>query len=245
MSNDITMTVNKADIERLRTTLQSIVANTRKKMPDLLKQAFVFAVQSATKATHPGTASRPSKLAKRYRIRPIIKGLTQFGGFYFYRYIDRSGNPQAFRSDRLITRTVTKSGKPRKSGLLQLVTTGVKYWSKRIHGWDAMPITGAARSIATERKLRIPHYGAAKAGFILMLRALGKPAETDGENGRLATVLKNFGDTAWIKGTNEVSYAVKTSPQAASEGIRKAANRMDAIWLKQLGKDVMPSGAKA
>lgn len=240
MSNDITMTIPRAEVDRLNGVLRRIVANTRKKMPNLMKQAFIFAVQSATKATHPGNASRPSKMARRFRVRPIVKGITQFAGRYFYRYRDRAGQMQAFSSDRLISRTMTKSGKPRKGSGLEMVTTGVKYWSKRTKGWDAMPITGTARSIATERKLRIPHYGAAKVGFILMLRALGKPAETDGENGNLATVQQNFGDLAFILGRNEVGYAAKTSPAAAAIGLQKAASRIEAVYLRQLEREVMP-----
>ena len=240
MSDAITVRVDRAEVDRLRGVLQNIVATTRKKMPNLLKQVFIFAVQSAVKATHPGAAGRPSKMAKKFRIRPVVKGIQQFGGYYWYRYRDRAGQPQAFRSDRLISRTVSKSGKSRG---IQMITEGVKYWSKRTHGWDAMPIAGTAGSTATERKQRIPHYGAAKVGFIMMLRAMGKPAETDGENGNLATVLRNFGDTAWIKGINEVGYAAKTSPRAAEIGIQKATNRIEATYLRQLAREVMPTGA--
>lgn len=221
--SDLTYRVDATNALDLAHRLEDISAQTRRSVPSLIRQTFIFAVQSATKLTAPGDSSKVSTMAQKYRIRPKVRA-TQMLGRFFYSYAQGS---KIFASDTPI-RFRPQADRPKA------YSSALKFWDKKTNSWGFMPAFGPSSS----RKEKIPHFGAAKAGFLHMLGKLGKPADAGSERASLATVVDQLhGDTPSILGINEVTYAGKTSPGAAALGLNRALNRVTHAALNQISRD--------
>ena len=69
MADNITITTN--DMQKLSKAMLEIETATGKSMKSINQQAMFFALQSAAKATPPGTGGG-YKLAKKHRLRPLV-----------------------------------------------------------------------------------------------------------------------------------------------------------------------------
>jgi hypothetical protein len=217
-----TATVNEMDVSRIDSLLKRILMATTKATPDLLTQAFVFAVQSATKATKPGPSGRVSTMAKPFKVRPIESLPAQAG--HWYLWTKKDGSKRMIQIPREI----------RNSKNLSPVVRGIKRWDKKANSWAWWP-TMQKGKYASGKAGKIPNYGAAKAGFLHMLGKLGRPQDTGELRSSLATVSRRLsGLDQGITGVNEVSYASITSPDAAQIGLDKAASRLEHTYRRAL-----------
>ena len=216
--------IPQSEIDRLKLVLDKIGGELNKSSADILRQAMIFAIQSAAKATAPGKTQLPSKLPDKYKYRPIER----------YRgnpvlYINES-NGYVFQSD--IT--------PKRKNVRR-ITRAWKYWDKSKGQFSAKPYTGTAtKKYDKDKKFgRIPYAGAAKAGWLKALNRLPKaPGYSDGEaqTGKalpIVTESKGNGQHG-ISVENIIKYIGKTSPNAANIGLSSATNRMIGAYKKKI-----------
>lgn len=225
--NDLTATIEAESWNRLERAMQILSQQCGRRISDIVQQASIMAIQSATKATHPSRASSPKTLPKGKRFRPLV---AMPPDSFWYVYESKKGQ-KLFKAKQMIT--------PRRD--LKRVTKAVEVWSKRQQKMIYRPWIGPKDE--SKKIFRIPHAGAAKAGWIGAYRRLGKPgADTNGMD-NLTTVQDfrtAFGRTINI--INEVSYVSKTSPFSALEGLATASKRM--LKTAEAGIDKLASGVQ-
>jgi hypothetical protein len=127
---------------------------------------------------------------------------------------------------------------PRKYKIRPVVTLGkgkdkykaVKYWNKKANRFDYFPIAKNETADATAAIRQIPAAGAAKAGWLFALRAIGR-MENDSAPIKMRTL--GTGRLEPHKGVlnNLVSYADKIGPSVATEAANKAWRRFLASTL--------------
>ena len=213
------------DIRKLTGTLNRISRVLKKDADELIKQTGIFAIQSAVKLTKPGVTSKVSKLPKKFKFRPLAKIPDSFGFYY------TDGTERIFKTKRKLTR------KEIKDGTLKRVTKGIKIWNKKRKGFTYTPYIGTKRD-ESDPRFKIPYAGAAKVGWLKSYKQLSrKPVD----------IGKNRGGKRWNRITvrpgllevvNLVSYASKTSPHAAREGLRKATSRLEKTWLPRVDRRI-------
>lgn len=223
--SDIKIVANPEDVARFKRLLEKIAYESGKGMYDLVRQTMIMALQSSAKATKPGNASTVKGLAKKHKIRPILKSSVKSG--YYYELQDG----KTFRSDKEIMPwtygKVLQNVKRRLDRVIQ-------WWNKKQGGWDYAGYTGAPEQ---EKFLKIPHAGAGKVGWYGALQKLGKPAGESGDNnaGRISKVRVQRGNLeAGIEVTNMVDYVSKTSPESARAGLNAAEQRMIKTYENKL-----------
>jgi len=239
----VVATVDPNDMRKLFSTFDMIMEHTRKKFPKLLKQAMRYAVISAAKATPPGhKAGKVKSLPVKYRKRPIENIPKPKGAWYYY--VDKNGKTQVFKTPGVLTADAVK--KIRKKGKkIKRMKKGIKFWSKRKKSWDYYPLIDTRGKIkqirATDRRVRIPYAGAAKAGWRKALRKLGNAQGGTGADLGMAerrgrdinqTTIKDFQNIV----TNLVSYAPKTAPNSARIGLKLGGNRLRGEFVKSYQK---------
>ena len=219
----ITAEIPPGEIDKLKTVLERISGEWKKSSVDILRQAMIFAIQSAAKATAPGNTSLPSKLADKFKYRPIEK----YKGTPLY-VNEKTGYMFA-------ANTEPKSKKIRK------INRAWKYWDKGNGAFATKPYTGTAeKKYDKEKKFgRIPYAGAAKAGWLKALNQLPQaPGYSDAgaETGTaMPIVIESRSDSQHgISVENVIRYIGKTSPNAASIGLRSATNRMIGSYKKKI-----------
>jgi hypothetical protein len=219
----ITAEIPPGEIDKLKTVLDRISGELKKSSVDILRQAMIFAIQSAAKATAPGKTSLPSKLADKFRYRPIEK----YKGPPLY-VNEKTGYMFA-------ANTEPKSKKVRK------ITRAWKYWDKGNGAFAMKPYTGTAeKKYDKEKKFgRIPYAGAAKAGWLKALNRLPQaPGYSDAgaETGTAMPIVieSRSDDQHGISVENVIRYIGKTSPNAANTGLHSATNRMIGAYKKKI-----------
>lgn len=219
----ITVSVPREEIDRLAAVLNKISGELKKSSASILRQAMIFAVQSAAKATGPGTRT-PAKLQDKYKYRPIERYRTDPP-----LYINKDTG-YMFSSDK----------KPRR-GNVRSVNRAFKYWNKSKGQFDFKPYTGTGtKKYDKESKFgRIPHAGAAKAGWLKALNRLpGGPGYGDTGTGNAQPIVaENRSLTQHqIMVRNIIRYAGAISPNAASQGISSATSRMIGSYRKKIAE---------
>lgn len=209
----------KRDIARIGKTLDNVERVLKKDVSHIIRQTAIFAIQSATKATEPGKQSKVSKLPKKFKFRALVK-IPDSAGYYY-----QTEDGKIFKA----------KGKIRTSGkTIKRVTKGIKAWSKKQKKFIYIPYAGTKRD-ESDKRFKIPFYGAAKAGWLLSYKKLSKKSIdiADNRQGRKKyNRVKVRSDLVEV--TNLVSYASKTSPNAARIGLSKASNRLEKSWMPKV-----------
>ena len=206
-----TAKLDKASVNSLNAKMARCIKATGRGMKGVVKQTMVFFTQSAVKETGPGK-SKPSKMAKKYRFRPIVKMPDSE-----HWYVNKATN-FLFNAGRRLT------GKA-AAGLRK--AKGIKYWDKKKNAFGYMPTKATSKYDTSDKRTRIKHAGAAKAGWLGVYALMGKASE----NTTIGTKYSRFGfsatkTTAGALLTNLVDYARKRWPNAHRRALRKAENRM-------------------
>ena len=213
------------DIKKISDILEHTSKVLNKDKEKLIKQAGIFAVQSAVKLTEPGRTAKVSKLPKKFKFRPLVRIPDNFGFYY------TSGNGKIFKKKTALTRSELRKGG------IKRVYKGIKMWSNRRKGFTYVPYLGTKRD-ESDKRFKIPYAGAAKVGWLKSYQQLSKKSVDVGQNKagkRYSRVTRSPG---LLEIVNLVSYASKTSPEAARIGVRKARKRMEKIWLPRASKRI-------
>jgi len=212
---------------RLDSIMKRIVMLSGRNLFGVVRQGAIFAIQSSSKATKPGSSGTADGLAKKYKQRPILTSSARHGFFY------EMNDGKTFKSESQIT---LMTGARILRQVKRHISKVIQWWNKKENGWDYVAYTGTPEN---EKFRKIPHYGAAKVGWYGSLGKLGASVSGTGENnaGRMSrmSILKTPLESG-VKVTNMIDYTMKTSPQSASVGIVKAGNRMSKIYEAELRK---------
>jgi hypothetical protein len=212
------------DIRKLGNTLDRVSRIMGKDVNELIKQTAIFSLQSATKATKPGSTSKVSKLPKKFRFRPLVKIPASFGFYY-----SRDGETVFKTKEKLNLR------KAENAGIKAL--KGIKFWNKKTKSFGYMPYIGEKRD-ESDKRFKIPGAGAAKVGWLKALKKLNKKAIDVGTNRGGKPFNRVFIRQGLIDITNLVKYASKTSPNAARVGLAKGARRLEKSWLPKVERRI-------
>ena len=221
----VTIQVNPADVQRVGRLLNKIAFETSKGMYDIIRQTMIFALQSSAKDTKPGTSGTADGLAKKFKVRPILKSSVKSGFYYELQ------DGKTFRSESEIM--PWKNSKTLQN-VKRRIDKVIQWWNKEINTWDYTAYTGTPEQ---EKFLKIPHAGAGKVGWYGALQKLGKSTSGYGDNkaGNLSRAQIQRGRLeAGIAVTNMVDYVSKTSPQSAGVGLAKAESRMVKTYESKL-----------
>ena len=229
----ISAEIDPADLAKLRRTVEEAASKLKLSTRDLIRQSAIFAIQSAARETGPGKAASPSKLAVKYKYREIVKGTPGPLNWFRYRHL-RDGWDIVFQTANDIS-----LGTQQKRGLKKL-TRSVRVWSKKQRQFVLRIYSGTAtgKYDKESRIGRIPHYGAAKAGWLKALGRLpgSKPLKSEGDqwvpNPRIS--VEQSRDTYGLTIENLVRYVDKISPKASAVAMKKTANRMEYFYRKKI-----------
>lgn len=225
--------IDPRDIERLTRTIERAVLDLDETTRDMTRQAMVFAIQSAARETGPGKKPSPKKMENRFKYRKIVR---YPGRDFRYAYRKSDGKTGMFVTDKRI------SPRSRKERGLRLLTRNIEIWDRRLHVTRMIPYFGKATTQYDKESSfgRIPHYGAAKAGWLKALGKLpgSKPEPLDQPQyvptPRVSEVRRP--DIYGLIVENIVKYVEAISPNAAGIAMRKTANRMEKIVQQKIDK---------
>jgi hypothetical protein len=216
----------RPEAERLNKLLTKISFETGKDMYELVRQAMIFGIQSATKATSPGKSGTAKGLAKKNKFRPILKFSVKHG--YFYELM----NGKTFRTEEPLAPWMYAQSA--KGNIKRHIEQVIQWWNKKENNWQYSAYTGDSES---QKFLRIPHAGAAKVGWYGSLSQLGKSSGgTEDNNSRKLSraVIRKGTRDAGIAVINMVDYVGKTSPDSARIGLENAEKRLVKTYEKKL-----------
>jgi len=228
------VTINQSEINRDLRVLQNRINRVAdilgKDKNEMIKQVGIFATRSAAILTKPGEKANPSKLAKKYKFRPLVKIPESFGYFY------TADGENIFRVDK----PISMRKKRNKERGLKRVTKGIKIWNKKQRRFTYLPYIGT-KVDTTDRRFKIPYAGSGKAGWVKTLLQIDQKAkesiETDLKKGG-----KRYGKLTQRDGlmviTNLVSYVAKTSPRSAVQGLRNASNKFKGTYKKSIDRRI-------
>lgn len=235
--------IDPADLERMRKLMERAVHDLGMSTRDITRQAIVFAVQSAAKETGPGNASSPKKMAVQFRFRKIVPykdsgmyspSLQRNVKDFRYAYRTSSGETKMFPTDVEISKKSQN-----KRGLREL-KRNIEIYDRKLRTMRMIPYIGTAtgKYDKTSRVGRIPHAGAAKAGWLKALGRLPGSKPEALENPQYVPTpnvsVEKSKDTYAITVENIVKYITKISPNAAAIAIKKTANRMEKIYERKI-----------
>ena len=220
----------KRDVQRIQKVAKAVAKVTRKTSQDVLKQSMFFAIKSAAVATKPGNKSNVN--AVKYRYRPLVKGnarkmLRSMTGYYYY----INDKDKMFRTKNDISRKTMKA-----KGMTP-VTKAIKAWDKKKKKFTYRPTRHKKRD-KTKKIFQIPFAGGAKAGWRTAAKFIpGKrpkfPNDKSAKN-REPAKINDVTVRPWsIRVDNLVKYVSKSAPMSGIIGLKKAANRMEAIYIKK------------
>ena len=225
------MSAQLQGIPQLMTVLEKMRKELNKKSKNLIQQASIKAIISASKATEPGDKTKVSELQQKYKFRPIetIKGV----GYSWYKKEDEGAKPYFFKTKAKITVT-GKKAKNRKSKIKK-ITRGIKYWSKKSKRFDYLPYEGSGKFDKSDKRSKIHFAGAAKAGWLRNLPP--KKKKPDGLKAKrpIHKRIERFTDVdQFISMENLVDYVSKTSANSAKIGIDSATSQMIKDYERKL-----------
>lgn len=230
--------IDPRDIERIKRAVERGAKELNRSSVNLVRQAAIFAIQSAAKETGPDRASSPSKMKIAHKFRRIVsyKNIGYFSTAlqrhvkdYRYGYKTAAGKTKLFPADKPISpKTLEKRG-------LRELKRNIEVWDRRKRATLMIPYLGTATTkYDKESKVgKIPHYGAAKVGWLKALGRLpgGKPFTESGAEWIPSPRVESrkSEDTYELEIENMTSYVQKISPNAAAIAMHKTANRMEKI----------------
>jgi hypothetical protein len=216
----MTAEIPQSELDRLRAIIDKIAAELKKSSADILRQGMVFAVTTAAKETAPSKQKLPSRLADKYRYRPIVK-------------------PKIPIWKSRETGEVHEGDRPTQ-GKWKKVTKAFQAWSKSSNGWKYLPYNGfASGKYSKDARIgKIPYAGAAKACWLKAFNRLpgSKDQYSDSSTGKAQPRVweTQSGTDHAINVENTIRYIGITSPNAASRAISSAANRMIGTYKKKI-----------
>ena len=229
--------IDQADQDRLQQLLTRIGKETKQDIAGVLKQAAIWSLQSAAKATEPGKSAFKSIPAK-YKFRPLVTTQEYEGGRFWYL---RKKSGKLFSVHRPLKRGKEMKGVKRAKA--------IKVWSKKKNAFVMRPTHHTKRD-KTDKAFRIPYAGAAKAGWQKALAAFGEVTKVDenrlsgyyydrktGQSKKRKSkkpYYKKAGTTYDFYIQNLVKYTAKTSPFSAKVAMLKTIRRLEGYWLKRL-----------
>lgn len=227
--------IDKRNLTDINRTIARVVNETSKGTSQMIKQASIWALQSASKATPPGAGLNVKRLAQRFRFRPIERIPESEGYWYAWAKKGAKGvDGRFFRSTKKLSSGV-------KSGRLIKIKYGIKYWSKRRNRWSYVPYWNGSSSRPRKydknvKRGRIPSAAAAKYGWLRSLGQLSKKSVSKGNvwhaDQAANLLLRKYSMVA----TNRVSYVRKVAPHSASIALTKTAKRLRGFWLPKLAE---------
>ncbi|NLE06825.1 MAG: hypothetical protein GX638_18765 [Crenarchaeota archaeon] len=219
----ITAEIPPGEIDKLKTVLDRISGELKKSSVDILRQAMIFAIQSAAKHTKPGLET-PSKLQDKYKYRPIVDYHSKVP-----LYINDSSGYVFSTKEKVKSKNVRR------------ITRAFRYWDKKNGKKGFLPYygTGKKKYDKETRMGKIPYAGAAKAGWLKALNRLPQaPGYSDAgaETGTaMPIVIESRSESQHgISVENVIRYIGKTSPNAANIGLSSATNRMIGAYKKKI-----------
>lgn len=217
-----TYRVSQTSLRDLKAAMFLLERNTARTQVSLNNQAAILAINSATKATEPGKKAKVSKLQMKFKLRPLVK---MPPGETWYRYERKDGKVYIWRPPALL---------PKQKGLTR-VTKAVKIWGKKEKRWKYSPWLGPRDKSA--KIFKIPHYGAAKAGWLGGLKDFNKLSDVGPNKGRLTRVVRGtVKKDPTIEVSNLVKYLILISPLSADIGMRSAGRQMRHIAVRAIAK---------
>jgi hypothetical protein len=202
--------------------IRLVQKRTGKAMAGLVKQATIFAAQSASKATPPGNGDNYKRISKKYKVRPVVDMPQPWNGLYRYQGED----------GKMTFRSAATSNKK-----LKLVKYAIQAWSKKDGTWNYLPFLSRADAKAS-KLIKIPNVAAAKIGWF---RALG---DLDGKPKDYGTIrhprglgsgnMRTTSMGASAEAVNRVKYLGKIAPSSALIGLQKGMARFRGTYKKVL-----------
>lgn len=218
----MTAEIPQSEIDRLRAIIDKIAGVLKKSSADILRQGMIFAVTTAAKETKPGKQKLPSKLADKYRYRPIVK-------------------PKIPIWKSRETGEIQEGEKPTQ-GKWRKVSKAFQYWSKAKKDWGFLTYNGFGAGKYDKKRGpgRIPYAGAAKACWLKAFNRLpgSKEQYSDSTTGKAQPrVWENKNGTEHeINVENTIRYINITSPNAANAAVTSAANRMIGTYKRKISE---------
>ena len=229
------ISIDKSEVDKLEEVLSIIEKKLKKGSADIIRQAMIFAVFSAAKATIPSRASTPDKLPDKYLYRPIVKY--------------QSETPLYINDDTGFT---FESAKRPKGRNIRKITRAWEFWNKLKNKIDYKPYKGTSKAKYEKKSSfgQIPYAGMGKHGWLQAINRL--PASKEGystphrwrkinANGKGRSVNPIIVETVTgvmhdLMVKNVVTYVGKTSPNAANEGMKSARMRMIGSYKKKIAE---------
>ena len=218
------ITVDRRSLAELDRNMVKLANVSRRSMKSVVKQVSLLVIKSAIVATKPGKSATIKGISVKNKFRKPEKMPASEN---WYQYTTADGEEKMFHAKAKL-----KNAKGRKR-----VAKGVKVWHKKLKRWVWTPWTGKADR--SKSLFKIPHYGAAKAGWMNAYKAFGKTVTETDKHARKRKTRVTYGTTtqdALITIENLVKYTKKISPLSGAKAMRSAANQMPYIIKREVDK---------
>lgn len=245
----VTAQLTQQSMNRLNQSLDEISTAINKDMAGLVKQSSVHFVRSVITKTGPSKSSI-SRMAQKYKYRPVVKAaeakinayqlpngrtynipLGQKGFFY-----QRDGG-KIFSTPRPISRAKRRGYSRVKE--VKKFPSAIKYWNKKKSAWDYIPTMKKGKWDKSDKRAKIPNAGAAKAGWLGVLKQMGQPAEAHGIGTRHSRYsFRSSGSTSGAELVNKIDYAGKKWPFAVPEALKSTDNHIRGIYKNRINKKI-------
>lgn len=219
------ITVEQRSLLELDANITKLVNLTGRSLKSAVTQVSLLTIKSAIVATKPGTAATVKGMGVKQKFRRAEKMPPSEN---WYEYTTSDGEVKMFKAKAKLSKD-----KGRKR-----VTKGVKVWHKKNNRWVWTPWMGKADR--SKSLFRIPHYGAAKAGWLNAYKAFGKVVTETDKKARKRKTRVTYSNgaqgDALITIENLVTYAKKISPLSGVVAMRSAARQMPYIIKREVDK---------
>jgi hypothetical protein len=116
---------------------------------------------------------------------------------------------------------------------------GIKYWNKKKSAWDYLATRATRKYDESDPKFRIPNAASAKAGWLGVLKKMGKYVDAPQRQLKYSDYFfRATADTAGAELTNQIKYTSKRYPAAVPRALRKTDNRIRAIYKKAIERKI-------
>lgn len=209
-----TVEIKQSDLRYFKNMMQKAEKKTERFANNMVQNIAIVFFQKAAANTEPGKKQKVSKMAKKYRVRRVVK-LTQTmqmkSGRFWYENVSTG---KFFAAKAPIS-------KKSRGDRLTPVLNAIEIWDKKRKRLRHQP-TKKSRGLNGGN---IPGHGAGKAAWSRGIRNLNNKTQDDG-SGRLspniAKTRRLRGKNPLITHTNKVDYVIKTSPGCIAAGMSAA-----------------------
>ena len=206
------------DTSVLDAKIKAAIAKAPQAVQKIIKNVACNFSQAASKASGPAVGVSRDRMTNAFKKRPIVDMPENHG--YWYIAKTKTAGDEIFHS------TIKLAPKVRRETEITQVKKGVKWWNKKISGWDYFPFV---KGVTSEKKLKIPHWGFAKWGWTGAAAKLGK-----GESNKYgsAKVEPTVGGCV-VTVHNMIKYASKMLPSGAlQKAVNASVKMIDHVYFK-------------